>query len=354
MDADTGTILVVDDDMLTRILLSTGLQEQGYIVETAENGRQALSMLESRPYDVVLLDLLMPEMDGYQVLERMKDDPVLRHLPVIVVSALDEMESVIRCIEMGAADHLPKPFDPVLLRARVNASLTSKRLRDMEQAYLRQLQAEQERSERLLLNILPEPIAEQLKQGQSTVAEYFAEVTVLFADLVGFTAFAAENPPGAVVELLNTTFSTFDDLADLHGLEKIKTVGDAYMAAGGIPLPRPDHAQAIADMALDMREKAAQLRGQGGRALLPIRIGIHSGPVVAGVIGTKKIAYDLWGDTVNAANWLQMNSRAGSILVSQATYLALEDKYHFQEHGVVEMGSEEEGLTYWLLGRRMD
>lgn len=139
MTTAPGVILVVDDDMLNRVVLSTNLQEQGYEVATAENGREALDMLESRPFDVVLLDLLMPEMDGYQVLEQMKRDNIQREIPVIIISALDEMESVLRCIEMGATDYLPKPFDAGLLRARLNASLANKRLRDIELEYLEQV-----------------------------------------------------------------------------------------------------------------------------------------------------------------------------------------------------------------------
>lgn len=139
MTTAPGVILVVDDDMLNRVVLSTNLQEQGYEVATAENGREALEMLESRPFDVVLLDLLMPEMDGYQVLEQMKRDNIQREIPVIIISALDEMESVLRCIEMGATDYLPKPFDAGLLRARLNASLANKRLRDIELEYLEQV-----------------------------------------------------------------------------------------------------------------------------------------------------------------------------------------------------------------------
>src|SRR5512142_1338551 len=135
----TGTILVVDDDMLNRVVLSTNLGEQGYAVETAENGRQALEMLGKRAFDVVLLDLVMPELDGFQVLEQMKSDSVQRDIPVIVISALDEMEGILRCIEMGATDYLPKPFDAGLLRARLSASLASKRLRDIELEYLEQV-----------------------------------------------------------------------------------------------------------------------------------------------------------------------------------------------------------------------
>jgi adenylate cyclase len=212
-----GVVLVVDDDALNRMLLATNLEEQDYVVVTAENGRKALDLLRAQPFDVVLLDLLMPEMDGYQLLEHMKSDNILRHLPVMIISALDEMDSVIRCIEMGATDYLTKPFDPVLLRARLNASLANKRIHDMEQAHTKAIQVERERADRLLLNILPAPIAEQLKQGRQKIAESFPDVTVLFADVVDFTPWAAQHNPEEVLEVLNTIFSTFDRLADNYG-----------------------------------------------------------------------------------------------------------------------------------------
>ncbi len=155
MITNIGTILIVDDDLLNRIVLSTYLEEEGHIIEMAEDGQQALKMLHAQPFDVVLLDLIMPEMDGYQVLEQMKADNLLRHIPVIVISALDEMDSVIQCIEMGAMDYLPKPFNPVLLRARLNASLAAKRLRDHEQAYLQAIKREMELGRKIQTDFLP-------------------------------------------------------------------------------------------------------------------------------------------------------------------------------------------------------
>jgi CheY-like chemotaxis protein len=182
-----GLVLVVDDNQLNRTLLATGLEEEGYSVQTATNGRQALAMLHNEPFDAMLLDLLMPEMDGYEVLEITRADEHLRHIPVIVISALDDMESVIRCIEMGATDYLTKPFDPVLLRARLNACLANKRIHDLEQEHLRAIQIERERVDRLLLNILPESIAAKLKLGERKIVERFNDVSVMFADVVNFT-----------------------------------------------------------------------------------------------------------------------------------------------------------------------
>jgi class 3 adenylate cyclase len=349
----TGIVLVVDDDAINRMLLATNLEEQGYAVVSAQNGRQALGLLRSQPFDVVLLDLLMPEMDGYQVLEQMKQDDYLRHLPVIVITALDELESVIRCIEMGATDYLTKPFDPIVLRARLNASLANKRLHDMEQAHLKAIQAERERADRLLLNILPAPIAEQLKQGREKIAESFPDVTVLFADVVDFTPWAAKRTPVEVLDVLNTIFSTFDRLADNYGLEKIKTIGDCYMIAGGLPIPRADHAEAVAEMALDMRIEFNSLNVIRNQAYpLYLRTGIHSGPVAAGVIGYKKFIYDLWGDTVNTASRMQSQGISNGIQVSSTTYERLQDKYEFHEQGVIQVKGKGKMRTYLLLGRK--
>jgi len=347
-----GHILVVDDNRVNRLKLSRGLEQQGHTVALAENGQRALEMIQTQSFDLVLLDIVMPKMDGYQVLERMKRCSALRDIPVIVISALDEMESVVRCIEMGAEDYLPKPFDPVLLKARIGACLEKKWLRDQEQAYLGQLQIEQEKSERLLLNILPKPIADRLKQGQSVIADSFTEVTVLFADIVDFTRLSAQMSPTELVVLLNEIFSTFDRLAERHGLEKIKTIGDAYMVVGGLPTPRPDHAEAIAEMALDM-QRAIQFKVENGEPLR-IRIGIHTGPVVAGVIGTRKFSYDLWGDTVNTASRMESHGLSGGIQVTETTHERLRDKYLFKERGVIQVKSKGEMMTYLLLGRKTD
>jgi adenylate cyclase len=353
MTENAGIVLVVDDDSLNRMLLTTNLKQQGYQVLSAGDGKQALDLLRAQPFDVVLLDLLMPEMDGYQVLERMKQDPILRHLPVIVISALDEMESVIRCIEMGATDYLPKPFDPVLLRARLDASLANKHLHDMEQAHLKAIQAERERADRLLLNILPAPIAEQLKQGREKIAESFVDVTVLFADVVDFTPWAARRDPGEVLDVLNAIFSTFDRLADRYALEKIKTIGDCYMVAGGLPTPRSDHAEAVAEMALDMRSEFNSLPVVRRQDItMRLRTGIHSGPVIAGVIGQKKFTYDLWGDTVNTASRMQTHGVANAIQVSADTYQRLRDKFEFEGQGVIQVKGKGEMHTYMLVGRK--
>jgi len=341
------TVLVADDHDISRSMLVRSLALEGHAVVAAENGQQALELLRVQPFDLLLLDIMMPVLNGFQVLEHCRSDPQLRNLPVVVVSGNSDLESVVRCVEMGAADYLLKPFDHVLFKARVDACLETKRLRDQEQAYLRQLKLEQEKSERLLLNILPAPIADRLKQEQGIIAESFDDVTVLFADLVDFTALSTQITPTELVGMLNEIFSLFDKLAAQHGLEKIKTIGDAYMVVGGLPGSRPDHAEAVATMALDMRRAIARFNAAHGQ-LFTIRIGISSGPAVAGVIGTSKFAYDLWGDTVNMASRMESHGLPGQVQVSASTYQRLRKKYHFTERGPVFVKGKGETTTYLL------
>ena len=348
---DTGKILVVDDNESNRNMLSRRLMRQGHTVKLAENGLQALEMLRAEDFDLVLLDVMMPEMDGYQVLEHLHADDKLRGLPVIMISALDQLDTVVKSIELGAEDYLPKPFNPVVLRARIGACLEKKRLRDRERAYIRKLRSEQERSEQLLLNILPRPIAERLKEGQRTIADVFPDVTVLFADLVGFTRMSEQLPPAELVAMLNKIFSMFDQLAEKHGLEKIKTIGDEYMAASGLPMPRPDHAEAMAEMALDMLAVIERFNAKRNRGVR-IRIGMNCGPVTAGIIGTKKFAYDLWGDTVNIASRMESHGIANAIQVTEATYKRLRHKYAFQRRGIIHVKGKGALCTYFLVGRR--
>lgn len=351
MTLDQACVLVVDDIEANRDLLARRLKRQGHTVEVAADGYQALDLLRAQPFDLVLLDIMMPKMNGYQLLEQLKADPALGHIPAIVISAVDDLDSVVKCIELGAEDYLTKPFNPVLLKARIGACLEKKRLRDQEQAYLKQLQAEQEKSERLLLNILPQAIADQLKQGKNIIADSFAEVTVLFADIVDFTKLSAHISPTELVNLLNQIFSAFDQLALHHGLEKIKTIGDAYMVVGGLPTPRADHAEAIAEMALDMQATIAEIN-VGREEPFSIRIGINTGPVVAGVIGTHKFTYDLWGDTVNIASRMESQGIIGSIQVAGATYERLRSSYRFEERGEIDVKGKGMMATYLLLGRK--
>jgi class 3 adenylate cyclase len=213
----------------------------------------------------------------------------------------------------------------------------------------RALQQEEERSERLLLNVLPAPIATRLKQHQDLIADGFPEVTVLFVDLVDFTRRSQHRSPQEVVQVLDELFSTFDQLTRRHGLEKIKTIGDAYMVAGGLPEPRSDHAQAVADLALTMQVELARRSDTGGQPL-QARIGIDTGPVVAGVIGADKFSYDLWGDTVNTASRMESTGVPGCIQVTDRAYRRLRDGYRFERRGPVAVKGKGEMVTWFLVG----
>jgi len=217
---------------------------------------------------------------------------------------------------------------------------------------LQDLRSEREKSERLLLNILPSPIADRLKQEESSIADSFGEVTVLFADIVGFTKLSARISPQELVDLLNQIFSMFDKLAEIHQLEKIKTIGDAYMVAAGIPHHRVDHAEAIADMALDMLTALKQFNKEN-RQDFSIRIGVNTGPVIAGVIGTKKFIYDLWGDTVNIASRMESQGIPGYVQVTESTYQILKEKYLFRERGLINIKGKGNMLTYLLIRKNL-
>jgi adenylate cyclase len=334
--SETGSILVVDDIEANRDLLSRRLTRDGHRVTSVAGGQQALQALADEEFDLVLLDLMMPDINGFDVLTRMKADERLRHVPVIMITGLAETESTIRCIEAGAEDYLPKPFDPVLLRARINSCLHKKRWRDREQKYLRRIEVETAKFERLLLSILPGPVIGRLNHGETIIADRFDEVSVLFADLVGFTKHSARTTPAALVEYLNRLFSEFDALARELGVEKIKTMGDAYMAVAGLPDPKPDHCTAIANMALGMIDRLGRVNGDFDWPL-QMRIGIHSGPLVAGIIGTHRFIYDVWGDTVNVASRLEAYSLPNRIHVSHDTARHLVGSFALEPRGRIDM-----------------
>ena len=331
---ETGRILVVDDNASNRDLLFRRLSHDGHQVTRAESGQGALKILAVEEYDVILLDLMMPELNGFQVLERLKADERLHAVPVIMISGLRETDSVIRCIEAGAEDYLSKPFNPVLLRARISACLERKRWRERERCYLEQIELEHEKHEALLRNILPGEIVARLKGGEMVIADRVEEATILFADLVGFTKIASQLRPALLVDHLNRIFSEFDGLCRNMRIEKIKTIGDAYMAAAGLPQPWPGQTAAMAELALAMLATLEQLN----RTLetpFQVRIGIHTGPVIAGVIGVNKFIYDVWGDTVNLASRLEAHGVPGRIHISEATRRALEADYDCEPRGLI-------------------
>lgn len=365
-------ILVVDDTPDNVRLLSKILSEQGYQVRKALNGPRAIATAQELPPALILLDVMMPEMNGYEVCAKLKSLPKTCSVPVIFLSALDNVSDKVKAFDVGAVDYITKPFQEREVLARVANQLTIQNQQKLLQKQTTQLEElverlqneiqerqgvelalrlAQKKSDLLLLNILPAAVVENLKKGEDTAAERFESATVLFADIVGFTSLAARISPLELVNFLNQIFSNFDQLTEKHGLEKIKTIGDAYMVAGGLPIPTADHVEAIANMALDMLEAIAHFQTDTGESF-QIRIGINTGPVVAGVIGTKKFIYDLWGDTVNVAFRMESQGLPGYIQVTAAIYEELKDRYVFEERGAIAVKGKGETIVYWLKAKK--
>ena len=317
----TGTILAVDDNLNNTDLLKKRLERLGNKVITANDGKEGIIELMShgKEIDLILLDIVMPEMNGFEVLKHIKSSKDFNNIPVIMISSMDEKDSIYRCIEMGADDYVTKPFDKEILNARISSSIERKQLRDKEEKLIDEIQMERDRSESLLLNILPEEIANKLKNNEKDISKRHENITILFTDLVNFTPQAKQLTAGKVVNVLNVLFKEFDDLTKKHGLEKIKTIGDSYFAAGGLTGNVKNAAKEAIELAKEMVNTTNQLNDKTDYMELHIRIGIHTGNVIAGIIGKNKFSYDLWGATVNFASRLESTCEPGKIQISQET-----------------------------------
>lgn len=344
LEERTWRLLIADDNPVNRDILMRMIQRDNFEIIQVDNGGSALDILRAEYFDVVLLDIMMPVMTGYEVLEHLRADEELRYLPVIVISAVSDMESIVHCIQMGAEDYLLKPFNKTLLKARLEAILEKKYFYD-------QLQLERKKADQLLLNILPQPIAVRLKDGEEPIADNHEDVSVMFADLVNFTQLATRVSPRDLVTLLNTIFSRFDYFCEKYEVEKIKTVGDSYIAVGNLLVSNVQHQQAIAHMALDMASFVREYN-HANQSDLAIRIGLHCGPVVAGVLGKQKFFYDLWGETVNIASRLETYSDTGRIHVSQAFYDQIKDFFVLEARGELEMKGLDTTSTYFLIDEK--
>ena len=337
-------ILVVDDDALNRQLLTSLLEQDGHRVDTASDGRQALDRLHGDPFDLALLDVVMPELDGYGVLAHMNEDEALRHVPVLMITALDDIGSAVRCIELGADDSLVKPVDPVVLRARIASSLTRKRLHDLEVEHLaemgrmnRRLEArvEEQMAELVrtgeLKRFLPQQVAEGLLGGGLEPDFQRRKVTALFADMVGFTDLSESLEPEELAVVLNEYLREMTAVAVEHGGALDNFIGDGLMVIFGAPTVSSDEEQARAAIrtALAMRARAAELaervRGRGYPAEINVRIGINSGYCTVGVFGSDVMrAYKAVGFAVNLASRLQGHAEPGAILCGVRTYTLVE------------------------------
>ena len=543
INPESINILIVDDTPINLRILSAILSKQGYKIRQALSGKLALMTIEKNPPDIILLDISMPEMDGYEVCSQIKANPITYEIPVIFISALDDTSAKVKAFEVGGADYITKPFKSQEVLARLENQINIRQLqkqlteqnfqlqkiaerekllgqisqrirqsldlteilstavrevreflqvdrvaiarlnpdrtltivqesvvneglsilnlkitdRSFQEAYIQRspdiqvisdiqqsslslplisfwtglqvrshlvvpifqqtvsiseknqepytdsvkedslnselyglliadhctqvrqwhpseidlltqlsiqigmawqqgqlygkLRYQQEKTETLLLNILPKLIAQRLKQNPGIIADSFESVTVMFADIVGFTNLSAQISPLELVQLLNEIFSRFDALAQRHKLEKIKTIGDAYMVVGGLSIPNNRHLSAMADMALDMQQAIAQVKTPQGEPF-QIRIGINCGSVVAGVIGSNKFIYDLWGDTVNVASRMESTGIPGYIQVTESIYEQLKAFYEFEPRGLTPVKGKGEMMTYWLKGKK--
>lgn len=325
-------LLLADDDEANRELLCRRLEKLGHRVTAVSDGLQALDRLVSDQFDLVLLDLLMPNLDGREVLAQMKAQPALRDVPVVMISALDHLDGIVRCIELGAEDYISKPFSPVLLRARIDACLDKKRLRDREVSYLRQIQAEKQRSDDLLHIILPEDVAAELKATSRVQPRRFEDVGVLFCDIVEFTRYCDQHPAEEVLGGLQGVVEAFEQISAAHGLEKIKTIGDSFMGTIGLRTPAVNPAISCIGCGLDMIDAAARLPPHWS-----VRVGVHIGPVIAGVVGRRKYQYDVWGDTVNLAARMVEAAEPGKVCFGADIWRRLGSRARSQPIGRIEV-----------------
>ena len=322
MKDDDPALLVVDDEEFNRTLILRHLKKEGYDnVEVAEDGKQAVDMVRSNNFDLILLDIEMPEMDGYGVLEQLKSDMRLRDIPVIMISSIDDMDSIVKCIELGADDYLPKPFDPVLLRARLGACLDKKRLLDEKASYLSQIKDEKKKSDELLNVILPTAAANELKRNGRVEPRRHDNVAILFCDVVGFTSYCDDHPPEEVVAYLQNLIEKFEEITKVHGMEKIKTIGDEFMATAGLLTENKSPLLSVIGCGLEM--------GAAARDIEPnweVRTGVHLGSVVAGIVGRDKYQFDVWGDTVNIAARMTGQGSPRTVAMTYETWLQVEDE----------------------------
>jgi class 3 adenylate cyclase len=320
------------------------LEQQGHTVDFAVNGREALERLRARPFDLNLLDIQMPELDGYQVLEELVSDPDLRNIPVVMTSSTDELASVARCIEMGAEDFLTKPVNPVLLRARINASLEKKWLRDQQQELLRKFATSE--------------VAEDLLTAGFELGGRYIEASAMFSDIRSFTTIAESQDPADTIELLNTYYTLMFDAISGHGGVVNQIVGDGLMAIFGAPVPQEDHCHQAVLAALEMVELVElfnQEQSLQGKPRIKIGVGIASGSVIAGYTGTQRRAtYTCVGDTVNLASRLEDHTKVAAvpILFDDATRMGLRPGLSVEDRGLVEVKGKSEPVRIFSVVTR--
>lgn len=324
-----GRLLVVDDNKVNRLLMGRSLEQQGHSVTFAENGLQALELVRAQSFDIVLLDIQMPEMDGYQVLEQITEDVHLRDIPVIMTTAMEELDSVVKCIELGAEDYLTKPVNPVLLRARVNASLEKKRLHDQQRELVRKFATAE--------------VADDLNETGFALGGKFVDATVMFSDIRGFTTITESQSPHDTIELLNTYYTLMFEAISGHGGVVNQMVGDGLMAIFGAPMPLKNNQEQAVRAALEMIEMVQLFnldQAAQGKVQIKIGIGIATGAVIAGYTGTiHRATYTCVGDTVNLAARLEAHTKVVGkpVLIDEVTSRALSKAVQVDDQGVVQL-----------------
>jgi adenylate cyclase len=337
-----GKLLVVDDNRVNRLLLTRGLEQHGHSVETAQNGRQALEMMRAGEFDLVLLDIEMPELNGFEVLEALLRDPALRDTPVIMTSASDELDRVVKCIELGAEDYLTKPLNPVLLRARVNASLEKKRLRDQQR--------------RLFRTFAPREVAEELLRTGFSLGGKRIQATAMFADIRSFTSLTENHSTELIIELLNDYFALMFDAIRQHRGIVNQMIGDGLMAVFGAPVPHPDRRQQAVEAALEMLDNLTAFNEQQKAYSKPeirVGIGIASGEMIAGYTGTQERAtYTCVGDTVNLASRIEAHTKVTGqpILIDGETRAGLPGSLEIAALGPVQFRGKRQLVEVFSIG----
>ncbi len=329
MPTEPGNLLVVDDNKMNRLLIARHLEQQGHRISHAENGRQALTMLRSQPFDLVLLDIEMPEMDGFQVLEQLTTDAELRNIPVIIISNVEDLDSIVKSIELGAEDYLHKPINPTLLRARIASSLEKKRLRDRQRELIRKFATDQ--------------VADELLSTGFSLGGKIVNATALFSDIRSFTSIAEAQTPAETIDLLSDYYTLMMEAIGEEGGIVNEMAGDGLMAMFGAPLPHEDHRLRSVRAAIQMMgllEQYNQERIALKRNPIRIGIGIASGEVVAGFAGTQRRAtYTCVGDTVNLAARLESHTKVVGkpILIEECVRAGLDDSIEVEDEGLIEI-----------------
>jgi adenylate cyclase len=351
-----ANVLVVDDQPANVLLLERMLGGAGYASITSTlDPRTVCELHRKHRYDLIVLDLQMPGMDGFQVMEGLKGIEQDGYLPVLVITA--QPDHKLRALQAGAKDFISKPFDVAEVLMRVHNMLEVRllhveirRKNDELKKLFDQVVAERKVSERLALHVRPDSIAARLQARPDVTADNFADVTVLIADIVGFTEMTPAVSPERLALLLDEIFTSFDAVAKQRGLKRIKTLGNSYMAAAGVPVPSDDHATRAAEVSLEMVAALDRFNERGGYSL-QVRIGLASGAVVAGVIGKRMYLYDVWGEAVNIASRMESHGVAGRVQVSESTQRLLGESFLLEERGALEVEGEGEVKT-WFVGER--